>query len=65
MGGPASYSDDHIEHVHQRLHITADEFRAMTETLRETLEDFDFDAADVEAVELQLRRRESLIVSVR
>jgi hemoglobin len=63
MGGPASYSDDHIERVHQRLAITLPEFQEMVSLLRETLEDFDLSSEDIGVVERQLRRREALIVS--
>ena len=42
MGGPASYSDDHLERVHRKLAITAPEFAEMVALLRETLEDFDW-----------------------
>ena len=33
MGGPASYTDEHIEHVHTRLGITLAEFDEMIELL--------------------------------
>jgi hemoglobin len=39
MGGPASYTDEHIGHVHARLGITLLEFDEMVELLTETLED--------------------------
>ena len=35
MGGPASYSDEHIQHVHARLAITLAEFDEMIELLRD------------------------------
>lgn len=39
MGGPASFSDDHIARAHGRLGITGDDFDEMAALFRETLED--------------------------
>lgn len=63
LGGPASYSDDHLERIHKRLKITDEAFEEMVMTMCEVLEDFDFDASDVDHVEQELRRRHSLIVT--
>ena len=38
MGGPASYSDEHIERVHAHMGITDEAFREAALLLRETLE---------------------------
>jgi hemoglobin len=65
LGGPVSFSDDHIERVHSRLGITLGQFDRMTALLRETLEDFGFLDDEVAAVDQQLRLRESIIVTVR
>lgn len=65
MDGPASYTDEHIEHVHARLGITLNEFDEMVELLAETLEDFDFAAEDIAKVTQELRRREPAIVTGR
>jgi hemoglobin len=65
MGGPASYTDEHLGHVHQRQHITHAEFDEMVELLTETLEDFDFPADDVARIGHELRRREPVIVNER
>jgi hemoglobin len=48
MGGPASYTNDHLTRAHARLGITPEEYDEMAELFRETLEDFDVPAADVE-----------------
>lgn len=63
MGGPASFSDDHLRRVHARLGISAVEFSEMTSLLTETLEEFDLAPADIAEVEREIRRRESLIVT--
>lgn len=65
MGGPASYSDDHLQRVHTRLGITLPEFDEMTELLQETLEDFDFPPDDIETIHRELRKREPFIVTGR
>ena len=65
MGGPASYSDDHLQRVHARLRITHAEFEEMAELLCETLEDFDVAADDVATVDRELRKREHIVVTVK
>lgn len=65
MGGPASYTDEHIEHVHAKLGITLEEFDEMVELLTETLEDFDFGSEDVARIGQELRKREPVIVTAR
>lgn len=62
-GGPASYTDEHLRRVHERLGITAAEFREMLVLLSETLEDFGFEQADVDFVVRELRRRQGVIVT--
>jgi hemoglobin len=62
-GGPASYSDEHLRRVHQNFGITTAEFREMAALLEETLEDFEFEEADIETVIGEIRRREGIIVS--
>jgi len=51
MGGPASFTDEHIARAHHRLGITNQEFDEMAELFRETLEDFGM--APEEVVRLQ------------
>jgi hemoglobin len=62
-GGPASYTDEHLRRVHERLGITAAEFREMLVILTETLEDFDFEQADIDFVVRELRQRQGVIVT--
>jgi hemoglobin len=62
-GGPASYTDEHLRRVHERLAITTDEFREMLSVLVETLEDFDWAEDDIEHVARELRRREGIVVT--
>lgn len=63
MGGPASYSNDHLERVHARLGITEDAFLEVADLLKETLEDFDFADDDVQEVIDEIMSRKNFIVS--
>jgi hemoglobin len=63
MGGPASYSNDHLERVHVRLGVTEDAFAEMVDLLAETLEDFDFEDEDVHQVRDELTSRKNFIVT--
>lgn len=62
MGGPASYSDEHLEAVHARLHISDEAFNELATILAETLEDHDFDDTDVGTVVGEVTRRKRLVV---
>lgn len=63
MGGPASYSDGELERIHARFNISEREFSEIVELLTETLEDFDFEQADIDAVRDAITSRKSLIVA--
>lgn len=62
-GGPASYTDEHLRRTHERLGVTAEEFREMVDLLTETLEDFGWARSDIAFVASELRRRQGVIVS--
>jgi hemoglobin len=62
MGGPAAYSDDVLERVHAHLNITSEEYAELTELMRETLEEFDLDEADINEICGEITRRQSVIV---
>lgn len=63
MGGPASYTDEHLHRIHARLEITHEEFAEMAALLAETLEDHGFAGADVSAVINEIRSREGSVVA--
>ena len=63
MGGPASYTDEHLRLAHARLGIDAAAFERMTLVLRETLEDFGLTDRDVSTVMGQVRQRRDIIVA--
>ena len=64
MGGPASYTDDHLRRVHARLGITTADFREMISLLEDVLEEYDFADSDIDLVLAAIRHREGVIVTV-
>jgi hemoglobin len=63
MDGPASYTDEHLARVHERLGITDQAFDEVCLLLRETLEDFDFDETDISTVVGRVVSRRPFIVA--
>jgi len=63
MGGPASYTNDHLERVHAHLSITEPAFLEAMELLKETLEDFGFEYDDVQQIEDEMMSRKNFVVS--
>lgn len=63
MGGPASYTSEHLARVHARLHIDDEAFDELVDLLRDTLEDFDFDESDIASVYGELVSYRSVIVT--
>ena len=63
MGGPASYSNDHLERVHAHLGINDTAFAEMVELLEETLEEFDFEDQDISAVESEVMSRKNFVIT--
>jgi hemoglobin len=63
MGGPASYTDEHLRRVHARLGITTADFREMIALLEEVLEEYELADTDIELVLAAIRRREGVIVT--
>ncbi len=62
MGGPATYSDPALAHLHSHLAITDAAFDEMTRLFEETLEDFDVDPVDTRTIVGELESRRALIV---
>lgn len=54
MGGPASFTDEHLARAHKHLRVQADHFDEMGEVLQETLEDFEVDASLIERIMAQI-----------
>lgn len=63
MGGPAAYTDEMIRQLHARLEIHDVAFDEMGELLEETLEDFEVDQEDIDAVMKEITIRRPLIVT--
>jgi hemoglobin len=63
MGGPASYTNDQLDHIHAHLEVTDRAFDQMALLLKETLEDFDMADEDVQFVYDEIVSRKRFVVS--
>lgn len=63
MGGPASFSNQELKRVHERLNVTDEAFAEMSMLMRETLEDFGLEDEDVEFIGNEILSRKPYIVS--
>ena len=63
MGGPASYTDEHLKRVHANLGIGSSAFDEAVLILKETLEDHGMDATDVGVVAREVESRRQIIVT--
>lgn len=63
MGGPASYTSEHLARVHQKLAITDEAFDELVMLVRETLEDFELDESDIATVYGEIVSYRSFIVT--
>ena len=62
MGGPSSYTDEHLQRVHVHLKITPAAFSEMIVVFRETLEDHGLDETDIGLVIGEMNARRAFIV---
>jgi len=62
MGGPASFSNDHLTRAHAHLEITPREYMELGEIWRETLEDFGVPQEDVERLYAHILSLEAHVV---
>lgn len=62
LGGPASFSDDQIERMHNHLSITADHFDKLKVILSATLAEHGMEPADIETVVEAFDQRRNLVV---
>lgn len=65
MGGPASYSDEHLERIHNHLGINEPAFAEIVNLLSEALEDFNFAEDDIRFVEREMMSRKNHIITRR
>lgn len=63
MGGPASYTSEHLERVHAHLGITEDAFKESLVLMKETLEDYDFLDEDIRTVGDAMNNQKNHIVA--
>jgi hemoglobin len=63
MGGPASYSNDHLEKVHARLGITEAAFMEAMVLMKDTLEEHNFLDEDIQQVQDEMMNRKNYIVA--
>ena len=63
MGGPASYTNDHLEKVHARLGITEAAFMEAMVLMKDTLEEFDFQDDDIRQIQDEMMNRKNYIVA--
>lgn len=65
MGGPASYTNEHLERVHAHLGITNVAFDESVDILEETLEDHNFKDEDIDEVKREVTSRKNFVVTKR
>ncbi len=63
MGGPASYTNEQLQQLHEHLDITDTAFAEVMMLFEETLEDFEFGPDDIQFIIKDLESRKSWIVS--
>ena len=62
MGGPASFTDDHIERAHRDMTIEHHHFDSLKELLSDTLTEFGVDGADIETIVGAFEQRRELLI---
>jgi hemoglobin len=63
MGGPASFTNDHLERVHAQRKITEAAFNEACALLVEALEDLDFADEDIQVIKDEFVKRKNFIVA--
>ncbi len=63
MGGPASYTNEHLERVHAHLNITESAFQELINVMRETLEDHNMGEEDIQQVVNEMVSRKNYIIA--
>lgn len=62
MGGPASFTDEHLGRVHAHLKITPQAFNRMIVVFRETLEDHGLDETDIGSIIAEMNARRHVVI---
>ncbi|MBV9347816.1 MAG: group 1 truncated hemoglobin [Pseudolabrys sp.] len=63
VGGPASYTNEHLARIHTPFKINEAAFSEMSTLLRETLEDFGVAEADIQVVLREILNRKHFVVT--
>ena len=63
LGGPASFADERLKHLHSNLDISDQDMDEMAKLLAEALDEHGFEPADRDAVIYEIEARRSYIVS--
>ena len=63
MGGPAGYTDEHLERAHAQLSIRPEDYDEIVALLQESLEDAGIDDRDTERVLAHVRSVRDRIIS--
>ncbi|WP_078059089.1 group I truncated hemoglobin [Tropicimonas marinistellae] len=64
MGGPASFTDTHIQRAHHNLEIAPMHFDRLKEMIEETLQEFSVEQDDIETVLGAFEARRDLLIDV-
>ena len=62
MGGPASYSDGHLEKAHQGMDITEEAWDAVVAVLLDTLNAFNVEEGDIQSIAGAVAGKKALII---
>ena len=63
LGGPASYSDEHLAKVHAKHHISIKDFHRTATILADVLDEFGMASEDIEMVMASIHRRAPAVVN--
>ena len=63
MGGPASFTNEHLERIHANLGITEIAFKESVLLMKETLEDHEFLTDDIQAVGDAMNKTKNYIIA--
>lgn len=62
MGGPVSFTDEHLARAHHHLAISPGEYAEMAEIFRETLEDHDLSPVEVERLHAHILSLRDVVI---
>ena len=62
MGGPASFTDGHIQRAHAHMIVSNEHFDQLKALVRETLEEFELEPPDIDVVLGEFEIRRALLV---